>query len=452
MPRRIALLACLILIAASAASSAAEAQSFDDACAAASPSAAVCIGGQKLAELGTATCRDNGGPDEACGAVPAGRYAAAAELEAYAGSWLHRTAGFQFALGDQVPLRDAQWLGTHNSFNANAAGPTLSHTDSNQQLTITQQLDADIRSLELDLHYVNGTEAGLGTKVVRVCHGRSGAEMHAGCTNEALFEDVAPEIGAWLAKHPDQVVLLYLEDHLGETSGYEEATSVLDAALPGMLYQPTTPPSDGCRQLPLEISRADVLAAGKQVVAVGNCRAGWNTHVFGWDATHVESGNSTGYSCASPFKPADYAAKLVRFFEDATWLSATTNASASPAAHEAGSLTPEKVGAMTACGVNLLGLDQFEPGDGRVAASIWSWADGEPRRENGACTVMGADGRWRAAACEAARPVACRVEGTLVLRPDAASCEGTLDLPRTGEENARLRALAAGTEVELAVL
>jgi hypothetical protein len=460
--RRIALLASLAVMAGAAASSAAKAQPADDACAAAAPSAAICIGLQKPVEAGAAMCRTNGAPDAACAASPYGHRVSSAGLAAYAGSWLHRAAQFQFALGDRVALRDAQWLGTHNSFNTDANGLTASHTDSNQQLTLAEQLDGDIRSLELDLHLVNGPENGLGSRVVRVCHGRGADEMHAGCTTEPLLEDVLPEIDGWMDVHPGQVVLLYLEDHLGETAGYEQALAAIDAGLrtpagAPRVYQPASASSTGCTSLPLGLTRADVLAAGRSVILVGNCRAGWSSHVFGWDDAHVESGSTPGYTaapgCDKTYGRDVYAAKLVRYFEDSTWLSAATNPGETPAGHAAGSLSPAKVAAMTACGVNLLGLDQFEPGDGRVEASIWSWAPGQPSAAAGGCAVQGTDGRWTSAACTGTRPAACRTATGWALSPavPAAGAEGachavggTFDPPRTGEENTSLRQAAAG--------
>ena len=125
-------------------------------------------------------------------------------------------------------------------------------------------------------------------------------------------------------------------------------------------------------------------------------------------------------ACRSPYSGARYR----------TWLSATIDPGQTPADHAEDGLDAAKVAAMTACGVNLLGLDQFDPNDGRVEASLWSWAPGEPRRENGDCTVMRADGRWYAAPCDDSRPQA--------------------PAPRTGEENAALRAATpAGTEIQL---
>src|SRR6476661_6304156 len=214
--RRIAALAFLTLAGGAAG---AHAQPADDACSAAAPSAAICIGAQKPVEAAGTTCRVDGGPEALCSASPYGHVVRPSELEAYGHSWAHRTARFEFALGDTLSLRDAQWLGTHNSFNADANGLTLSHADNNQQLTLTQQLDGDIRALELDVHFVPGTENG-GQKVVRVCHGRGADEYHAGCTTEPLLTAVLPEIRSWLAAHPGQVVLLYLEDHLDEAAGY----------------------------------------------------------------------------------------------------------------------------------------------------------------------------------------------------------------------------------------
>ncbi|MCW2989996.1 MAG: conserved hypothetical secreted protein, partial [Solirubrobacterales bacterium] len=408
LPRRIALLASIAVIAGAAFSGAAKAQPADDACATAAPSAAICIGAQKPVEAAAAVCRDAGAPEDACAAAPVGHTVRPSQLAAYAGSWLHRAAQFQFALGDSVPLRDAQWLGTHNSFNADANGVTVSHTDNNQQLTLAQQLDGDIRALELDLHFVSGSENGLGSRVVRVCHGRGADQYHAGCTTEPLLTAVLPEINGWLGAHPGQVIMLYLEDHLDEDAGYKQAVDALDAGLRGpdgtpRVYRPAAPSSNGCTELPLGLTRADVRAAGASVVLVGNCRAGWSGRVFGWDAGHVESGSTPDYAaypaCDATYDRSVYAAKLVRYFEDSTWLSAAVDPASTPADHRAGELTPAKVAAMTACGVNLFGFDQFDPNDGRVEASIWSWAPGEPGAA-GACAVQrAADGRWITGDC-----------------------------------------------------
>jgi hypothetical protein len=457
MPRRIALLASLAVIAASAASGAAKAKPLDDACATASPSASICLGGQKLDEAAAATCRQTAAPNDACANTPMGHDVLTSELAAYRSSWLHRAAAFQFELGNAVPLRDAQWLGTHNSFNTDSNGFTLSHTDNNQQLTLTQQLNSDIRAIELDVHQVPGT----GGDIVRVCHGRGADQLHAGCTTEPELADVLPEIRTWLDANPGQVLMVYLEDALGDQTGYDATLAALAGAFGGLIYRPDAKDVSGaCANLPLGVSRADMLAAGKRVFFVGNCRAGWATTVFGWDANHVESGSTPSYrafpACDATYGADVYATKLVRYFEDSTWLSAAVDPTETPAGHDAGALSPAKVAAMTACGVNLFGLDQFDPGDGRVAASIWSWAPDMPSAAAGDCAAQrAADGRWISIPCTGTRPAACRTATGWALSPAVAApaadaaCHatgGSFDPPRTGQENSQLRVAAAGAE------
>ena len=182
-----------------------------------SPNASMCIGMDKLAEAGATVCRSSQAPP-----TPARMPVGCDELASGGRPTSSRgCTGWPRLdrLGDSVPLRDAQWLGTHNSFNSENNSVTLSHTDSNQQLTLSQQLDGDVRALELDVHWVPSLDAG-GSDAVVVCHGRGPDQYNAGCTNEPLFTSVLPEIAGWLNAHPDQVILLYLEDQLGNATGY----------------------------------------------------------------------------------------------------------------------------------------------------------------------------------------------------------------------------------------
>src|SRR3954452_10694322 len=395
----------------------AHAQAVDEGCATASPSQAPCTFADKLAESAAAECRRLGLPEESC-TLPLGHAVSTRIVDAYPGTWLHRAAAFQYKLGGPVSLLNAQWLGTHNSFNSANAEPTLSHSDSNQQLSLTQQLQTDMRSLDLDLHWAPSPAAG-GANAVVVCHGRGPDEANLGCTNEPRFAEVLPQIAGWLKAHPSQVILLYLEDELGPAAGYTETVSVLNSVLRrqdggSMIYVPnasqTTP--KGCANLPLDVSRNAVRAAGAQVVLVGNCRSGWAADVFGWDDNHVESGSTPKYrpfpACDASYPRSVYDAKLVRYYEDSTFVSAATDPTQSPADSEADSLTPERVASMTACGVNLFGFDQLLPHDGRIEASIWSWQTGQPDPAGGRCAVQSDDGRWLTRPCSSRRRAACR--------------------------------------------
>ena len=113
-------------------------------------------------------------------------------------------------------------------------------------------------------------------------------------------------------------------------------------------------------------------------------------------------------------------------------------------------LTLADTRAMVRCGVNMTGFDQLTPEDPRLAAMVWSWAEGEP--VDGVTTVCArrdADGRFRAADCAASLPFACRdASGAWTVTQTsgpwtdgAAACAAagsSFAVPATGYENARL--------------
>ncbi|HEX8053292.1 MAG TPA: hypothetical protein VF517_09880 [Thermoleophilaceae bacterium] len=448
------------LIALAGATAGAHAQTLEDTCASAELVPGACVGISKITERAAAECRRAGVPDESC-IAPMARRVMREEVRAHASSWLHRTLDFQYELGSRVPFRDAPWIGTHNSFNSTSEFPTVSHTDSNQQLSLTHQLRIDVRSLELDVHWLPSPHAA-GQPAPVVCHGRGADELHAGCTTERLLSDTLTEITTWLRDHGDQVILLYIEDAVDAPEGYDPTTAVLDQGLRdergrSLVYRP--PAGGACTDLPLDLTREKVRAAGAQVVIVSGCGSGaaWHGLVFDWNDVHVEGGND-GYRDAPvcdqdpdgdgrpQFNRETYATKLVRFFEDSTWLSATLTG-------EGEGLTPEIARRMSRCGVDLFGFDQILPRDGRLDALAWSWAENEPSRA-GDCTIQRGDGRWIARRCTKRHRAACRrPDGRWVLTTSSLPAESALKacrarggipaLPRTAAENEVLRSVAA---------
>jgi hypothetical protein len=435
----------------------------DGACGQASPSAAFCVGLDKLADAASTECRALGIPDSSC-VLPAGQRVLASETAAYLSSWTHRAVQFQYALGDSLPLGQAQWLGTHNSFNSFSYGPTPSRMDSNQQLTLSQQLAIDMRALELDTHWMPAANSQGGQVVI--CHGRDYSQANFGCTTESPLPTMLSEVDRWLNANRNQVVLLYLDDNFGPAAAYAEATQELDAGLvrpdgSSLIYRP--PPSaissSGCARLPLDISRNQVRAAGRQVILVAaDCASGWSSDVFSWRSEEVESGSTPGFkpypTCDASYSREVYATHLVRYFEDSTFVAAVTNPTETPAEQQANALSPADVSWMTSCGVNLFGFDQILPDDGRLAAAVWSWADGEPRLNEGQCTFQGADGRWSTGDCATVRPAACTTAGgTWLLSAPvdysraAAACSAqgaTFNLPRSGLQNSVLHTVLSG--------
>src|SRR3954452_15173805 len=184
------------------------------------PAAATPPGPADAGRDATATCRALGGPCQP-----------EADVSGWDQTWTHRALAFQYELGGDVPLRDAPWVGTHNSFNSIAEmGNTLSDTDANQQLSIPDQLAIDVRSIELDVHSFAGRQV--------VCHARGGDQAHAGCSLERDFGSVLSELGGWLRAHPDQVILLYLEDHLDTAADHDAAAATLRAQLGSLVFAP----------------------------------------------------------------------------------------------------------------------------------------------------------------------------------------------------------------------
>jgi hypothetical protein len=379
-------------------------------------------------------------------------------IQAYEKSWTHRTLAFQYKLANDVGMVNVPWLGTHNSFNSIAQqGPALSTTDANQQLTLTDQLRLDMRSLEIDVHWFPSARAG-GQNAPVVCHAGAVSD-HDGCSTEPLLGPVLDQVGTWLRGHRDQVLLLYVEDHL--SGGYPTASAAIKQSLGSLVYG-TGSKNGSCVELPGTLTRDDVLQAGAQVVIVANSGCGegadWRSLAFSW-RKHVEQtphGFQGFPACGPDFTRADYDTKLVRYFEDSTWLSAAAGAaSGSP---EGEGLTPSDVHAMVRCGVDLFGFDQLQPDDGRLDAAVWSWAQGQPGR--GGCAEMRSDGRWYTSGCKQKHVAACRAADgswTVTAKPvkaaDAAlacsSTGGTFDAPRTGYDNETLVSAAGGRRVWL---
>lgn len=366
-------------------------------------------------------------------------------VAAHERSWTHRALAFQYALGGDVPLRDAPWLGTHNSFNSIAEmGPTVSDMDSNQQLTLVQQLRVDMRSLELDVHWFPSPRGGGMAPVV--CH----AEGSAGCSAEKTLGETLKPIGAWLRAHDDQVLLLYLENQLGGAEGDDAASAAIEHEIGDLVYRPQGPAGE-CVDYPKAATRDDVLAAGRQVIIVSNCGTGasWRSWSFGW-SDHKET-RPVGFSCHADFTQEDYDSTIVRYFEDDTWL--TSAASNTPAASRDDGIDAATAAEMTRCGVDLLGFDQLAASDDRLDAVVWSWAPGQdPGARCGA--QRPADGRWVAAPCRAHHRFVCRTGSGFSLSRKRARGDrppSGCGLPRTGRENEQARAAAGGRTVWLAL-
>ena len=360
--------------------------------------------------------------------------------------WTQRALSLQYELESDLPLRNTPWVYTHNSYNSVAEmGPTLSNRDPNQQLDLVDQLDQGVRHLEIDTHlFPSPQDPRVGPLGPVVCHAQ---EPGAGCSAEKPLVVVLGELRGWLDRHPRQVLLLYLESHLRDDAGYDAGADSVEEALGGLMYRP---PSTGgrCDPMPLELTRDQVRAAGKQVVAIGPCGEGarWRSFVFDERARKTGSDNAPFEDfpgCGPDYNRAQYDASPIRYYEDATQLTANAGGGSDP-------ITPALTAKMARCGVDLIGFDFLAAGDPRLESLVWSWAPGQPRA-GGNCSVQRSDGRWEARPCRERHRVACRdASGAWVVpkrRARAVSAprvcgrpELVNAVPRTGFEGQLLRA------------
>ena len=394
-----------------------------------------CHGVEQVATAATALCRYLGVVPEADCATPLTPTVVRDEIDAYQHSWAHRALRLQYELGNDVGLRNAQWIGTHNSFNSAAEmGPTLSDTDSNQQLKLTDQLRLDMRSLEIDVHWFPSLASG-GANAAVVCHA---LDNHAGCSIEKGLGTVLDEIGGWMRRHSHQVLLLYVEDHLDTADGYDTAAGIVNDKLGDLLYRP--PSGAGCTKLPLDLTRKKILAAGAQVLIVSGCGQGsaWPGVIWDWSA-HKETrpkGFTDFPDCGSDWDRATFNSTLIRYFEDSTGLTAGTGDADD-------GITPQTAAEMERCGVDLLGMDQLLPGDLRLESLVWSWAPGQPKAGR-KCAVERVSsgfpfGRFFSARCSVIRRSACRKK------------DGTWKVPRVWTHKARAARVCRNHNAKLSV-
>lgn len=408
-----------------------------------------CRGVEQLVTAASANCRYLGVASEEDCTLPFAPRVMRSAVEAYRGSWVHRALGLQYALGSDVGLRNAPWVGTHNTFNSVAEmGPTLSDTDANQQLSIADQLRLDVRSIELDVHWFPGLRSASLARRPVVCHAFGN---HGGCTIEKPLGSVLSQIASWLRRphHRDQVLLLYVQDQLDNATGYNKAVAVVKARLGNLVYRPSGP---GCTPLPLGLTRDQVLEAGGQVVIVSGCGEGsaWPGVVFDWSARkETRPHNFTDFPvCGTDWDRATFDSTLIRYFEDSTAL--TANAATLGADENDDGITPMTAAQMARCGVDLTGMDQLLPDDGRLEALVWSWAPRQPRR--GACAVQRVNerwpfGRWFSRPCAERHRPACRAAADQWLVAAGAVPERAAD-PRCRAEDARHAVPRTGYEAQ----
>ncbi|MDG2049913.1 MAG: hypothetical protein P8M78_07100 [Myxococcota bacterium] len=304
--------------------------------------------------------------------------------------WIGQTLRAQRQLDLDIALADANWIGSHNSFNSGAYTTALSYLDPNQVDSIFNQLRIGARHIELDVHWTPKFEGAFDyPNRLLLCHGTAD---HIGCsTSDRYLGEGLDEILAWLglASSLGEVLILQIEDHMEGRHG--EAYSQINDRLGAWIYR-----SGGCQDIPSSLTKADVLNAGKRILVWGS---GGCTGDGNWNGTVY-----TGLGAIS------------RVWEDSTVIGGIGGGAQT-------AISASDVMDYFANGMNVIALDQLNQNDPRLEAAIWSWAVSEPNDFGGAedCAAQVSNGRWIDDQCLLQNHFACRHagHGGWAVSPDA---------------------------------
>jgi hypothetical protein len=317
-----------------------------------------------------------------------------AAVESYLDSWQYKALMLQSEIDKHSPMSEATMLMTHNSYNASHYANLGSYYDPNHIHSITEQLDMGVRLLELDTHWFSSE--------LIACHGTND---HTGCSEfDGRIEERIGEINTWIRRpeHNNQVVFLYIEDHMD--NHYGEMSTIFDKYFGDKIYQPNQ-----CGEsFPMNVSKADILNAGKQIVIYGvsSCSSAQGTSYANYAFGHLFSTDNSELSPApdcqnNSFNPSVLTSRLTRIYEDSTTLSDWFGDP--PKAIDAAYMKT-----LTDCGVGVVGLDQLDHDDSRHAAAIWSWNTNEPNNVgNEDCAEHNGNGRFNDLSCDQTRPYVC---------------------------------------------
>lgn len=321
-------------------------------------------------------------------------------------SWYKVALEFQQKLQLDTPINKANFLYSHNAYNAEAYQQfgNIRYQFPNHKYSIKDQLRMGIRMVELDVHWYLGTKF---KKELLLCHGQSN---HTGCVVwDRPYREGLEEIRDWLDNEagPHDVIVLLMEEYLDGNE--EEFLNITREYLGDLIFQPQG--NDGPSGKGPSNTFREVLDAGKRVIIMGHTSAAshggeWGDWVYDKFLDGGAINDFEGYpECDSAANRQRYNTKFVRYSSDATNYLGFYDGE-----KETGVVQPEQVPELLKCDVNALGFDMVEPA--HTQAAVWSWQENQPdNMEDGQnCAAMGNNGFWTDEDCAAEKHFACRGE------------------------------------------
>lgn len=349
--------------------------------------------------------------------------AQADSIDDYNNAWLGKAINYQRALDNYAPIIDNNILGSHNTYNSEVYTSCnfsvgCRYLDPQQKYSIKDQLRMGARFIELDVHWTTKMESLFSyPKRLLLCHGFCSI-------NDKYATEGFNEIKDWLAdsESQDEVLILYIED--ASEGHHSDLYSQMNDRFGDKIY-----PSQGCGNIPDTLTKAQVLAAGKQIILWKDGGCSSNSDLS--NIAYTGLGN------------------VGRIWEDATTLGTIAEF------FDGGidSLSVNDVREAFLTGANIVNLDDMVMDDGRIEAAIWSWDNNEPNNSGGNqdCAVQWENGRWDDNTCEANFAYACEDTSGNWFVPDnttgvwsngVAACAnlgGTFSMPTNSQSNQKLK-------------
>lgn len=325
----------------------------------------------------------------------------------------------ELELAKTVPLRYQQWLGSHNAYNSKGIFK-------NQFWNITQQLNAGLRVLELDLH------GRLLLDKVRVCHGISANTCLLNPLGVRNYQELLTEIKTWSDRHPDQLLIIELENHVKKE---KSVLQPLQNTFKELIYANSERPIGWHDETP-----AQILAKGKRIIVADFGGNRFDKKLI-WDENELFTNNqSQDFQPGCKVKEQSMGDKLWGFYDDKTY-------------HKGNPMTPANIAEFLNCHARYLKIDRLNTQI--LEATRFTWDQSRlPSGES--CASLGArHSRWQAHPCAKPARAAClgtpnRYEWKITAKQgnwsEAESlCQGEFgpefhfDVPRTYYQQERLK-------------
>ena len=304
--------------------------------------------------------------------------AQADSIDAFNSSWVGQALDLQRGLDNNAPIIDNNILGTHNTYNSEVYTACnfsvgCRYLDPQQKYSIKDQLRMGARFIELDVHWTVKMESLFSyPKRLLLCHGVCSI-------NDKYATEGFNEVKDWLndSNNSDEVIIIYIED--ASDNHHSDLFNQMNDRFGYKIYA-----SGGCNSIPDTLTKAQVLAAGKQVIL-------WK-----------DGGCSSNASMASTAFTS--LGNVGRIWEDSTTLGSIAEF------FDGGidSISASEVRDAFKTGGNIVNLDDMVMDDGRIEAAIWSWNTNEPNNSNNEdCAAQTSSGRWNDTSCDNNYAYAC---------------------------------------------